>query len=248
MFALPASTRLSLWVTSSWNGGPSLDAAIVAALPDVDDISGALDRFALWAELGERVLACALPRPGASGFLPGGPAPMRQEAFEYGECVFVPGIGGVLVPVVSEYGAPGDTGVGVEFRPFDADPVPQHRLTGIDVAFAERQLRTCIAESTTALLELDLGGTALRRPSVSRPSDSWALPDGLPARAARLIELAGTIADAVEVAEEHTGGLVSARDGAVTVQLQALQSAATTALEQATNAAALTLAGHFRGD
>lgn len=225
-----------------------MDDAVIAALPDVDDISGARDRFALWGELGERVLACALPRPGAPGLLPGGPPQMKEDAIECGECVFVPGIGGVLVPVVSEYGAPGDLGVGVELRAFDADPVPQHRLTGIDLAFAERELRTCIAESTAALQELDLGGTALRRPSVSRPSDAWALPDSLPARAARLIELAGTISSAVEVAQEHTGDLVAGRGGAVAEQLQALQAAATTALEQATNAAALTLAGHLPGD
>ena len=243
MFALPASTRLCLWVTAAWNRNLEVDEAVVRALPDVDDISGAVGRFTDWAEFGEQVLACALPRPGAPGLLPRGPEDMRQAAIEHGECVFVPGLGGVVVPVVSEYGAASDLGVSVEFLPFDADPVPQHRLTGIDVGFAERELRAALGSSTAALEELDLGATELRRPAVSRPSEHWALPDDLPARAARLIELAGTILSAVEVAHEHTGDLVGGRDGAVSAQLQSLEAAATTALEHATNAAALRVAG-----
>lgn len=248
MFALPASTRLSLWVTAAWHGTLPVDEAVVRALPDVDDISGALSRFAVWGEFGEQVLACALPRPGAAGLLPRGPSDMRDAAIEHGECVFVPGLGGVVVPVVSEYGAASDLGVSVEFLAFDADPVPQHRLTGIDVGFAERELRAALGSSTAALEELDLGGTELRRPAVSRPSENWVLPDGLPARAARLIELAGTILSAVEVAQEHTGDLVGGRNGAVFAQLQTLEGAATTALEQATNAAALQIAGLIPAD
>lgn len=243
MFALPASTRLSLWVTAAWSGALRVDEAVVRALPDVDDISGAVGRFTDWGEFGEQVLACALPRPGAPGLLPRGPEDMREAAVEYGECVFVPGFGGVVVPVVSECGAAGDLGVSVQFLAFDADPVPQHRLTGLDVGFAERELRVALGSSTAALEELDLGGTELRRPAIARPSQRWALPDGLPPRAARLIELAGTIVSAVEVAQEHTGDLVGGRDGAVSAQLQGLQAAATTALEHVTNAAALSLAG-----
>ena len=243
MFALPASTRLCLWVTAAWSGTLGVDEAVVRALPDVDDISGAVGRFTVWGEFGEQILACALPRPGAPGLLPRGPDEMREAAMEYGECVFVPGLGGVVVPVVSEYGTAGDLGVGVEFLPFDADPVPQHRLTGIDVGFAERELRAALGASTAALEELDLGATELRRPAVARPSENWALPDGLPPRAARLIELSGTILSAVEVAQEHTGDLVGGRGGAVAVQLQTLEAAATTALEHATNSAALRIAG-----
>lgn len=243
MFALPASTRLSLWVTAAWSGALPVDDAIVRALPDVDDIAGAVGRFTDWGEFGEQVLACALPRPGAPGLLPQGPEDMRQTATDHGECVFVPGLGGVVVPVVSEYGTAGDLGVSVEFLPFDADPFPQHRLTGIDVGFAERELRAALATSTAALEELDLGATELRRPAVARPSEHWALPDGMAPRAARLIELAGTILSAVDVAEEHTADLVGGRDGAVAAQLQTLSAAATTALEHATNAAALRLAG-----
>lgn len=243
MFALPASTRLSLWVTAAWSGTMPVEDAVVRALPDVDDIAGSLGRFTDWDEFGEQVLACALPRPGAPGLLPRGPEQMRQTATEHGECVFVPSLGGVVVPVVTEYGAARDVGVSVEFLAFDADPVPQHRLTGIDVGIAERELRAALGSSTAALEELDLGATEVRRPAVARPSEHWALPGGLPPRAARLIELAGTILSAVEVAQEHTADLVRGRDGAVAVQLQTLNAAATTALEHATNAAALRLAG-----
>ena len=64
MSTLPASVRLSLWITAAWAGRTSVPEALAAALPDVDDVAGDVDRLTLWGELGERVLVAALPRPG----------------------------------------------------------------------------------------------------------------------------------------------------------------------------------------
>ena len=61
---LPASVRLALWTTAAWNGGPSLEKALAAALPDVDHVAGDLGRLDLWHDLGERALLVALPAPG----------------------------------------------------------------------------------------------------------------------------------------------------------------------------------------
>ena len=53
---LPASVRLSLWVTQAWASGASLEKAIGLAMPDVDHVAGDLAQLGLWRDLGEQAL------------------------------------------------------------------------------------------------------------------------------------------------------------------------------------------------
>ena len=46
------------------------------------------------------VVLVALPRPGDLSGMPRGSADLVAAATEAGECVFVPGIGGALVPTI----------------------------------------------------------------------------------------------------------------------------------------------------
>jgi hypothetical protein len=177
---LPASVRLALWTTLAWNGGAPLEAAIEAALPDVDHVAGDLGRLQLWRDLGERALLVALPAPGDLTGVPGARTEAHGAAAEAGECVFVPGVGGLLVPTVATFGSalgpspgnpspgssspgsssPGnpspdtsslDTGIRVDWTAYDADPVPRHRVEALEPSQLERHLRLELLEVTESL-------------------------------------------------------------------------------------------------
>ena len=62
---------MSLWVTSAYAGRLPLDRALVAAAAELDHVSGA-ERVQDWSTLGERVVAVALPRAGATASVPRG--------------------------------------------------------------------------------------------------------------------------------------------------------------------------------
>ena len=81
------------------------------ALPDLDHVAGDLARLDVWRELGEQALFVALPRPGDVSRMPRGVDRGHRAAADAGECVFVAGLGGVLVPTLSEFGPEGDVGV-----------------------------------------------------------------------------------------------------------------------------------------
>lgn len=266
---LPASVRLSLWTTYAWssgtiagtNAGTSsgtssgsrswLDDVLRRALPDLDHVAGDLDRLTVWHEMGEQALLVALPSPGDLSGMPAASAAAQAIAAEVGECVFVPGVGGMLVPTMSSYGSGSggslDLGTRVDWTAYDADPVPRHRLEALEPSQLERHLREAIAAATASLDAVGgqpFGATAARELADAALGGRWGLPPGLPGRPARVIGLAGTVSQVVDVALEAGDGALTVTTAAArhTVLLR-LRRAADEALAAATNAACAVLAG-----
>jgi hypothetical protein len=248
---LPASVRLSLWTTHAWATGTALDEAIARALPDVDHVAGDLDRLALWHDLGERALLVALPAPGDLVGMPAASPQAQGAASAEGECVFVPGLGGMLVPALSTYGtgteAGLDVGTRVDWTAYDAQPVPRHRIEALEPSQLERHLREEIRAATEAIDTIGgqpFGATAARQLADAALGGRWGLPSGLPGRAARVVALAATISTVVDVAlAVGDGALTATEAGARHTLLLRLRRASEHALADATNAACAVLAG-----
>jgi hypothetical protein len=251
MPALPASVRLALWTTHAWAQGLPLEAAVSEAMPDVDHVAGDLGRLTLWRDLGEQALLVALPAPGDLGGMPATTQDAQGAAAAAGECVFVAGLGGLLVPTISSYGsAQGgslDVGTRVDWAAYEADPVPGHRLEALDVSQLERHLRHELLEATESLEAA--GGQPFARDAARELAESalggrWGLPGSLPSRPARVIALAATVGSIVDVALEVPDGALSAAQSAARhAQLRRLQRAADNALADGANAAVAVLAG-----
>lgn len=250
MSELPSSVRLALWVTAAWNGVLPLRAAVARSFPDLDHVSGDLGRLEVWRDLGERALFVALPRAGDVSRMPLSEAPATALAVEAGECVFVPSLGGLLVPVLSEFGPDGDTGWRVDWSAHDAQPVPRHRLEMIDLRDVERTLVTRLREHTEALETV--GGTpwdASARAEADSALDTrlWGLPDGTPAKAVRVMSLAATAGllagRARRVRTLGAGGVDVGTNARRESLLRSLGADADDALADATNVAVMSLAG-----
>lgn len=248
---LPASVRLALWTTAAWSSGSPLEAAIEAALPDVDHVAGDLGRLELWRDLGERALLVALPAPGDLTGVPGARPEALGAAAAAGECVFVPGVGGLIVPTVASFGtATGsalDTGTRVDWKAYDADPVPRHRVEALEPSQLERHLRVELLEVIDALDTVGgqpFSAEAARDLADAALGDRWGLPGGLPPRAQRVIALAGTVG---QIVDAGLGGPDDALNTATSQSrrslLLRLQRAADRALADATNSACAVLAG-----
>jgi hypothetical protein len=247
---LPASVRLSLWITHAWATRTSLQDALARALPDIDHVAGDLDRLTLWHQLGEQALLVALPSPGDLAGMPGASPVAQGSAAAVGECVFVPGLGGMLVPTISSYGSGGgvlDLGTRVDWTAYDADPVPRHRVEALESSQLERHMREEISAATTSLDGIGgqpFAGDAARELADSALGGRWGLPPGLPPRPARVIALAGTVSQVVDVAlAAGDGALTAASATARHTVLVRLQRAADRALADATNSACAVLAG-----
>ena len=259
---LPASVRLALWTTHVWSAGGRLEDAMRLATPDVDHVAGDLDRLSLWRDLGEQALLVALPAAGDLTGVPKAPAEAQGAAAAAGECVFVPGIGGMLVPTVSTYGAdttargadtPGrtrdglDTGTRVDWTAYDSAPVPRHRVEALDTSQLERHLREELLTATEAFDAVGgqpFAGSAARELADAALGGAWGLPSGMPGRAARVIALAGTVGQIVDVALAAGDGALTATDaGRRHALLLRLQRSADRTLADATNAACAVIAG-----
>ena len=253
---LPASVRLSLWVTTAWAEGSPQQPAIARALPDVDHVAGDLDRLLLWRELGEQALLVALPAAGDLAGVPGASTEARGAAADHGECVFVPGIGGMLVPSITTFGSAVeatrsggglDIGTRVDWTAYEADPVPRHRVEALETSQLERHLREELLVATEALAAAGgqpFAGSAAQELADGALGGGWGLPSGLPGRAARVIVLAGTVGRIVDVAlEAGDGALTAAEAGRRHGLLLGLQRTADRALADATNAACAVIAG-----
>lgn len=198
---LPASVRIALWVTSAWHGGESLDAAINSALPDVDAVGSGVRTLDLWRDLGERTVLVALPSSGDATSLPRCGADALAAAVEAEECLVAPGLGALLVPSWSTFGAPGatgaDAGTRLDWTAYDCDPVPIRRVEALDPRETTRALTTAVLEATS---QLDgLGGQPFDASSAREAmprSGQWALPDDLPGQALRAITFAAAISTA----------------------------------------------------
>lgn len=247
MSDLPAAVRLSLWVTAAWAGHLDLEEALRQALPDADHLAGDVDHLATWQDLGERVLACALPRAGDLSGMPRGNPDLNAAATDSGECVFVPALGGALVPSIEIFGPQGDEGMTVRLTAYDCDPTPAHRLEELHESQIERELRSRLADATNALESLDIrpfAGSTLRAQADELATlRAWGLPSGLPGRAIRILQTAGTVGAAVDFALTHSHAIDAAADAGRHRALRELQAATDQAMAHATTAAALHLAG-----
>lgn len=250
MFAvstLPACVRLSLWVTAAWAGHLDLEDAVRRSMPDVDAVDGDLARLSLWQDFGERVLGCALPRPGDLTGMPRGAPDFTGAAADCGECVYVPALGGALVPTIETYGREGDSGTRITWAAYDCEPTPVHQLESLQESQIERDLAELVRDATAAFETLDVqpwAGSTARRQVDSRVRDTdWGLPPGLPGRAHRILVLAGSIGAAVDVALEESPAVGRYDDGNRHALLLRLQAGAGRTLAQATTSCALALGG-----
>lgn len=248
-FVLPASVRLAPWMTAAFRGDVHLDTALTRAHPGVDNVRGDLVRIREWAELGERTLLVALPRPGdLTGMPRAGPAACAAAA-EAGECVFVAGSGGLLVPELSRFGPAGDEGVAATWTAYDSEPVARHVLDALSLADLERALVDLLRRSTAELEQV--GGV----PWSSDPREEadrslagarWGLPDELSPRALRLMDLAARVGHIAGrgLALAGQGASLEARSALRRERvLRELQAVAGTALAGSTNIAVMQLAG-----
>jgi len=247
MSSLPASVRLSLWITAAWSGHVDVSEALRRALPDIDHVDGAVDQLRVWQDLGERVLVCALPRPGDVRGLPRGNRELVQAATDSGECVYVPGIGGALVPTLEEFGPEGDVGTAVHLTAYDCDPTPTHRLEALRESDIERTFRQHLGEAIGALEGLDVqpwaGSTLRERADEHVALDGWGLPPGMPGRALRVLQQAATTGAAADLGLTHSPAIDLTADRHRHLLLLDLQSASDQAMADACTVAALTIAG-----
>lgn len=248
MYELPASVRLALWLTHAFHSGLSIEDAIVRALPDVDDVDGDVDRFGVWQDFGERVVCVDLPRPGVHGGLLPAADVATLAAQEAGECLFVPSLGGVVVPRLAHYGPEGDEGLRLTFESFDSDPVPAHRLAALSLPDIDRRFREAMilhVDDLEALHITPFAGSGGRARADRRLDEvQWALPEGLPARALRIITTAGLVIATLDAAQgADDGALAAHRVSAKETALRSLLHEAELAVAEASTVAALALAG-----
>jgi hypothetical protein len=247
---LPASVRVALWGTAVLGGRLPLARLPGHALPDVDECVGLVDQVGLWADLGERALLVALPRPGDLSGMPRSSPELVAAATAAEECVVVPGIGGALVPTLSSFGPEGDRGWMATWTAYPAEPFPTHRVAALDLGSLELALRTELAELTQALTTSGgppFGAAADRGAARAREAAAgarrWGLPEGLPPRGVRVLDLAGTV---LALADAGLDAVTSSLDSATVVRradlLRRLQSSAVRALADATNASVMHLA------
>jgi len=249
MSVLPVSVRLSLWATAAYAGQVSVQEAVDRAHPDLDHVTGDLDRLSLWHDLGERAVLVALPRPGNFSGMPGGSAELIAAATDAGECVFVPGIGAALVPSIEHFGRPGDQGTRVTWSAYNCDPVPVHTLAALSLSEIDQGLRHELMKHTSAIEALDAkpwSGSPFRSMADELSVSQWGLPDGLPLRATRIITMAALVSVATELglsdqaqSQVLTGTVAEQRR----MLLTHLDVSADRAMAAAATVAALSMAG-----
>lgn len=247
---LPASVRLALWMTASWRGDLDTTAALGRAFPDLDHVAGDLARLDVWRDLGERALFVALPRPGDPSRMPRGSTAATAHAAEAGECVFVAGLGGVLVPTLSEFGPEGDVGVRADWTAYEADPIPRHRLEMLDLRDIERGLLLRLREHTERFEQVGghpWGDEARAEAQADLDTALWGIPPSTSGRALRIMSLAANLSRLAH----RTLGLTSLGSGGLDagtvrtrgVLLRDLAADADAALADATNVAVMSIAG-----
>jgi hypothetical protein len=249
MPALPLSVRFALWATVSVRGEVDPDDAVVAAHPDVDDISGEpAGRLELWRDFGESAVLVALPRPGDLTGMPRTSLDGSGAAADAGECVFVPGMGGLLVPTLTTFGPEGDEGTSVEWAAYDSEPVARHRLEALSLRELDHELVAAVSEGSAELEAVD------GRPWSAQPREqterrlemrTWGVPPGTSPRALRLMLMAARVGVIVDegLRLAATPALDVHSSGRREVGLRSLQSVADQVLSGATNLAVMELAG-----
>jgi len=242
------SVRLALWATAAYVGQLRVEDISDRAHPDIDHVAGDLDRLAMWHDLGERAVLVALPRPGNLSGMPRGSDELIAAATEAGECAYVPGIGGALVPTLEHFGPEDDQGTQVTWTAYDCDPVPTHTLEALSLNEIELRLRQDLLEATARIDALDIKpwNAMLRSLADDLPAGAWGLPTGLSRRAHRVIGTAAQIGVATDL-----GLSIHAESQVLTSQLTEqrrrlltdLSAVADTAMAAAATVAALSMAG-----
>jgi len=249
MSVLPVCVRLALWATAAYAGQLSVVEAVDRAHPDLDDVTGDLDRLSLWRDLGERAVLVALPRPGNLSGMPRGSAELVAAATDAGECIYVPGIGAALVPLMEHFGPADDQGTRVTWSAYDCDPVPVHTLEALSLSEIEKAFRQELTERTLAIEALDAkpwAGSPFRSLADELSIGQWGMPQGLPSRATMLITMAATIGVATELGlsdQAQSQVLTSTVAEQRRAQPVGLEASADTAMAAAATIAALSLAG-----
>lgn len=253
MSSLPASVRVALWATAAFTGHVPLESVCAHALPDIDHVTGDLDHLTIWRDLGERVVLVALPRPGRLTGMPRASLELAGAATEAGECVYVPGVGAALVPTIEQFGPSGDRATQVTWTAYGCEPTAIHALEALSLHEIELHLRSVLTDATRAIDRLDAkpwSGSPARAVADERVGRTgWGLPDGIPLRARRVLSMAATVATTTDVgllieAQHTVSGTVAEQRRAL---LAELRDSAERALADATNVAALALAG-LRGN
>lgn len=257
MSPLPLCVRLSLWGTKVLIGdvpSAAVDRLVVPDPEDVGDVASVRRHLESWATFGERVVLAALPHPGHLGGMPPGPHDLMTGAVSAGECVYVPTLGGALVPVdigdgpISGGRWPEGARPGPQIRweAFDSEPIEPWRLDVLSVREVARRL----AEDSAAAIGI-LAGT--HSPWQSRGlravadaalgSGDLGIPQGIPPATMTLI------ADAAATGHAARLGLTMPDDGTLqevelrSIALRRLRLVSDQALAAATCIAALHLAG-----
>ena len=248
MPALPLSVRFALWATVAVRGEMEPDDAVVAAHPDVDDITGEpAGRLELWRDFGESAVLVALPRPGDLTGMPRAELAGSGAAATSGECVFVPGIGGLLVPTLTTFGPESDEGTAVDWAAYDSEPVPRHRLESLSLRELDHELAEAVRDGASALEAVD------GRPWSAQPREqterrletrTWGVPRATSTRALRLMLMSARVGVIVDegLRLAATPSLDVHSSGRREVGLRSLQTVADRALAGATNLAVMELA------
>jgi hypothetical protein len=252
MPALPLSVRFALWATAAVTAGPGsvdVDVAVRSAHPDVDHVTGDPgERVELWRDFGESAVLVALPRPGDLTGMPRCGLDGSGAAAVAGECVFVAGMGGMLVPTLSTFGPQGDEGVAVEWTGYDSEPVPRHQLEALSLRDLDHDLASALRAGAQTLeaVEGRPWSTGPREQTERRlGTRTWGVPDATSPRALRVMLSAarlGVIVDeGLRLAATPSLDLYSS--GRREAGLRSLQSVADRVLSGATNLAVMELAG-----
>ena len=247
--ALPLSVRFALWATTAVAGAVDPDDAVAAAHADVDDVGGEpAGRLELWRDFGESAVLVALPRPGDLTGMPRAGLDGSGAAATAGECVYVPGMGGLLVPEVTRFGPQDDEGTAVTWQAYDSEPVPRHRLEALSLSELDHELAAAVRNGAAGLEELE------GRPWSTGPREHterrlgtrpWGVPETTSPRALRVMLSAARVGIIVDEGLPLAGtpALAAHSSARREVGLRSLQSTAARVLAGATTLAAMELAG-----
>ncbi len=256
MPALPLSVRFALWATTALRTGPAaaldVGVAVAAAHPDLDHVTGDPGaRIELWRDFGESAVLVALPRPGDLTGMPHTGLDASGAAATAGECVFVAGMGGLLVPTISTFGPVDDEGRQAQWSAYDSEPVPRYQLEALSLRDLDRELAQAVRDGADALeaVEGRPWSSAPREDTErrlgSRAMTRLGVPDDTSPRALRAMLSAarvGVIVDeGLRLAATPTLDLYSS--GRREMGLRSLQTVADRVLAGAANLAVMELAG-----
>ncbi len=223
MSDVPRSVLLAFWATAVLGRRVGIDEAVArvtgddephrlvgAHLPVSADPAG--PGLADWLEdLDGRAVAvrAVLPVPGDVLGVPGGPR-VTGAVLEAGEAVVtiaarVEDPCGVLIPTVRSFGSPGDVGTATTWQCLRV--AEGGAAGGIDLADAERALRTAVVQAADTV-EDHRGGWRSAVADLARPAHPANrapadLPPGVSARALRVVESAMLIRAMVAEAGRH---------------------------------------------